>query len=105
MIKEIKASEFKELLKEEGLALVDVYGRTCGPCKALAQTLESIDFDYPFINIYKLCADDHKEFCKEYKILGVPVIFFIHNGEIKERHVGALNAETIIEIASKYLYE
>ncbi|MDO5734326.1 MAG: thioredoxin family protein [Eubacteriales bacterium] len=104
MIKEIKECEFKEVTKE-GFCIVDVYGVHCGPCKSLAQTLEAIDFDYPFMNIYKLCADESKDFCKEHKIMGVPVLFFMLNGEIKERKVGAIQADQIMEIASKYLYE
>ena len=103
MIREIKGSELEEVTKE-GFYIVDVYGKECGPCHVLSQTLESMDFDYPFLDILKICSDDNKEFCKKNKIMGVPTIFFVVDGEIKRREVGALSEDKIMEIAGEFLY-
>lgn len=105
MIKEIKASEFAQATKE-GFSIVDVYGINCGPCVALGKSLEEIDFDFPFVNIYKLNSSDpdNAEFCQEHGILGVPTIFFMLNGEIVKRDMGALSSKQLMDIAGKYLY-
>lgn len=103
MIKNITGEEFNEITKE-GFSIVDIYGIHCGPCQVLSKTIEELDFDYPFLNIYKLCSDENKEFCREHKIMGVPTIFFVLDGEIKEKEVGAISAEKIMEIAGKYMY-
>ena len=103
MIKSINGEEFKESTKE-GFSIVDVYGIHCGPCQVLAKTMEELDFDYPFLNILKVCSDDNREFCKEHKIMGVPTIFFVVDGKIKHKEVGALSADKIMEIAGQYMY-
>lgn len=105
MIKEINAAEFAEATKE-GFSIVDVYGINCGPCVALGKTLEEIDFDFPFVNIYKLnsSAPENTAFCQEHGIMGVPTIFFMLNGEIVKRDMGAMSTSQIMEIAGQYLY-
>lgn len=104
MIKEINASEFAEVTKE-GFSIVDVYGRNCGACVTLDKTLTQLDFDMPFLNIYKLLSDDNKEFCKEHKIMGVPTTFFMFNGEIVDTLNGSFGEDEFLEIAAKYMYE
>ncbi|WP_459129252.1 thioredoxin family protein [Guggenheimella bovis] len=103
MIKEIQGTEFEEATKE-GFSIVDIYGSTCEPCKALAKTLEELEFDYPFINIFKINSDQNREFCKKQRILGVPTIFFMKDGKMLEREMGALSLDRILEIASEYMY-
>lgn len=103
MIKEIMGVDF-EKETSEGFYIVDVYGTHCGPCKMLAQTLDFMAFDYPFLNILKICSDENREFCKQHKIMGVPTILFVVDGEIKRREVGALPEESLMAIAGEYLY-
>ena len=102
-MRDINQSEFQEAVKE-GFTLVDVYGDNCTPCVFLHQVLEIIEKEYPFVNIVRLKSEDNPQFCQQYSILGVPTLFFIKDGEIKERKVGALPADEIMEIAGEYLY-
>lgn len=104
MIKHINASEFAEVTKE-GFCVVDVYGRKCGACEVLDKTLTQLDFDMPFLNIYKLLSDDNKEFCKEHKIMGVPTTFFMFNGETVHTIVGSFGEDEFLEVAAQYMYE
>lgn len=105
MIKEITAAEFVDVTKE-GFAIVDIYGNNCGPCVALSKTLKEIEFDFPFVNIYKLnaSAPENAAFCQEHGILGVPTIFFMLNGELVKRDMGAMTSKQIMDIAGQYLY-
>lgn len=103
MIKEIKQEDF-EKETQEWFVLLDVYGTNCGPCHMLSGILEELDFDFPFINILKLCSDESREFCKKHRIMSVPTMFFIKDGEIKEKVIGTKTKEELIEIAGKYMY-
>lgn len=104
MIKEINASEFDEVTKE-GFSIVEIYGSQCGACVTLDKTLTQLDFDMPFLNIYKLLSDTNQEFCKENKIMGVPTTYFMFNGERVHTLMGAFTEDQFLEVAAKYMYE
>lgn len=103
MIQEITAKEFKEVTKE-GFSIVDVYGTNCGACAYLDRVLAQLDYDMPFLNIYKLNSDDHPEFCKEHRILGLPTTLFMLNGEKVHTIVGSFDEDTFLEVAAEYMY-
>lgn len=102
-IREVTQDNYQEFIKE-GFTILDVYGTHCGPCKMLAKVLEEISFEYPFINILKINSDENKEFTKEYKITGVPKVFFYKDGEIVDSFVGFMPAQKILEKAQPYMY-
>lgn len=104
MLREINQDQFKEATAK-GFVLVDIYGTHCGPCQMLGQTLEALIVDYPFLEVVKLNSDNNKEFCREHKIMAVPTLFFMFDGEIKKRSTGAMSADELIEACGEYLYE
>lgn len=103
MIKEINQDQFNAMTKT-GFHIVDFYGTHCGPCKVLAKTFESLDVDYPFLSILKINVDNNQEIAAEKRIMAVPTILFIKDGEQIARKSGALSAENIMEIVSPHLY-
>jgi thioredoxin-like negative regulator of GroEL len=97
-------NNWKEEIKE-GLWLVDFFSETCGPCKILSKHLETLDFEFPVINIGKVNLTKYQEIGNELEVRAVPTIFFMKDGELLERHVGLLSVKQLKEKASKYLYE
>ncbi len=102
-MREIDQAEFKEATKE-GFIIVDVFGDNCSPCEVLAQRLTVMEEEYSFLNFLKINAHKNRDFAKEYKISGVPTLLFMVDGEEKERAVGALTDQEILDIAGPYLY-
>lgn len=100
MIKEINAAEFEEVTKK-GFSVVEVYGSQSGACVTLDKTLTRLDFDMPFLNIYKLLSDTNQDFCKQHKIMGVPTTFFMFNGEKVHSIVGSFGEDEFLEVAAK----
>lgn len=103
MIKEINQDQFQEATSE-GFVLVDCYGTHCGPCKMLSKVLEEMEIDYPFLNIVKINMDNNPEFGRAHRIMAVPTMFFMKDGEIKQRQSGLMEADQIMAIAGEYLY-
>ena len=87
----IKTYDKEDLTKLEGLYLVDFYADWCGPCKMLGQVLETLEN----INIIKVDVDKEGELAKKYKIMSIPNILIIKDGEKKKQLVGFRSKEDL----------
>lgn len=94
---------YKELVAE-GVVLVDFFGKTCGPCKMLARVLEELEDEFPFINIVKVDVDDCPETAKEFKINGIPDLYYYKDGAVVNHETGAVDGEYIRGRLAEILY-
>ena len=94
---------FKELIAE-GFSLVDFFGQHCVPCKALSVILEDLEEDMPFVNIIKVDTDKCPETAHEYKINGIPDLYFIKDGNTVFHSVGLISGESIRDKITEIIY-
>lgn len=94
MIREYNNDNFSEI---KDLTLVDFYANWCGPCKMLSKVLGVLED----IDIIKVDTDKEEELAKEYKVMTLPTIVFIKDGEIKERLVGFKTKEELDAIINE----
>ena len=81
----------KEVIESEVPVLVDFWAPWCGPCKALAPTLDEIYKDNEGkIKIDKINVDDNKEIAVKFGIQSIPTMLIFIKGELKEQIVGSL---------------
>ena len=81
----------KEVIESEVPVLVDFWAPWCGPCKALAPTLDEISKDNEGkIKIVKINVDDNKEIAVKFGIQSIPTMLIFIKVELKEQIVGAL---------------
>ena len=88
MIKKYNGEDLKTL---EGPVLVDFYADWCGPCKMLGQVLETLED----VEVIKINVDDNEELAKEYKVMSIPKMLIIKDGEIKSEMIGFRSKEEI----------
>ena len=75
MIKHINEKEFNmEVLKEEGIVVVDFFATWCGPCKMLAPVLEDVQEEMKNVKIVKVDIDENPNVASEYKVKNIPPI-------------------------------
>lgn len=103
MIQYANEDNFQELVSE-GVVLVDFYGNNCQPCQMLARVLEELDDEIPFLNIVKVNTDECLNLAKEFKIYGVPDVYFYKDGKVVQHQAGLLDEDEIKNILSKLLY-
>ncbi len=104
-IKHINENEFQaEVLDKNTLILVDFWAPWCGPCKALAPTLESLAsaFDGK-VSVVKVNIDDNAGLANKYNIRGIPNLILFKDGEVLDQIVGAVPQEIIEKMLEKYL--
>ena len=80
-----------EALKSEIPVLVDFYADWCGPCKMVAPIMDEMAEKYAGkAKICKINIDEQRKLAIANKVMSIPTLFFIKDGEVKERITGAL---------------
>lgn len=92
MIKDINTTEFNELLaNSDKPVIVDFYAEWCGPCKIMAPVLRQLEQENKdkYI-ICKINIEENPDAALNNRVLSVPVLLFLKDGEIKGRLEGAV---------------
>ena len=91
-------TNFSELLQDEKLVIVDFWATWCGPCRMLSPILDQIEEEMPDqITVVKVNVDDADEIAAQYRIMSIPTLLFVKNGEIVDKTVGAMPKPALLE--------
>ncbi len=78
--------------------LVDFYADWCGPCRALAPTIEYVARSVGTDTIVgKLNVDQHPQAAQTYGIRSIPTVLIFCGGAVVERSVGVQPALTYVQ--------
>ena len=91
MSKEVNDASFKsEILESQGVSLVDFWATWCGPCRALAPTIDALDQAYAGkVKVCKMDVDANPETPSQFAIKGIPTVIIFKNGKEFKTIVGA----------------
>lgn len=85
-----------EVIKHEGLVLVDFFATWCGPCKMMAPTIEKLAEEMKDkAKIGKLNVDENPKFSEKYEIRSIPTLVLFNNGEVVGQMIGFQSEEAI----------
>jgi thioredoxin 1 len=80
-----------DVLKATQPVLVDFWAEWCGPCKAIAPTLEELARDYAGrLTVAKLNIDDNPATPGKFRVQGIPTLMLFKNGQVAATKVGSL---------------
>lgn len=85
------ASWENEVLKAQGLVMIDFWAAWCGPCRMISPTVEELAKEYgDRVKVLKLNTDENSEIASRYKIMGIPTIMFFKDGVKLDQIVGVV---------------
>ena len=91
-------TNFNELLQDSKLVIVDFWATWCGPCRMLSPIHDQVEEEMPDqITVVKVNVDDADEIAAQYRIMSIPTLLFVKNGEIVDKTVGAMPKPALLE--------
>lgn len=100
----ITSENYESILKSENPVVVDFWATWCGPCRMVGPVIESLAEEYDGkTSICKLNVDENPEIAAEYKIMSIPTVLIMKNGEIVDKAVGARTKEEYQDMIEKVL--
>ncbi len=88
----------EEVLRSEQTVLVDFWASWCGPCMALAPTIDEIAGEQTVVKVGKVNVDDEPELARQYRIMSIPTLMVFKGGEPVRREVGGKSKKEILEM-------
>ena len=79
----------KEVLNSDKPVLLDFFASWCGPCRMVGPILDEIAEEREDIKVCKVNIDEQPELAHRYRIMTIPTLMVLKDGNIIEQSVGA----------------
>ena len=79
----------KEVLDSDKPVLLDFFASWCGPCRMVGPILDEIAEEREDIKVCKVNIDEQPELAHRYRIMTIPTLMVLKDGQIVDQSVGA----------------
>ena len=99
MAQVVTNTNFQDLLAGDKPLMVDFWATWCGPCRILSPTVDEIAEEYADrITVAKCNVDDAEDIAMQFRIMSIPTLIFLKNGEVVDKRVGVVSKDEIVSI-------
>ena len=96
---DITKDNFKEEVAEyKGTVLLDFWAVWCGPCRMVSPIVDEISEERKDIKVGKVNVDDQMELARSFKIVNIPTLLVIKDGQVVKTQVGAVPKEKLLAL-------
>jgi len=94
----------EQVVKSDGLTVVDFWAPWCGPCRMVGPVIEELAEEYEGrVRFAKLNVDDNQATAGAFGVRSIPTIGFFKNGEPVGGVVGAYPKDALQEVIDDVL--
>jgi thioredoxin 1 len=91
-----------EVLQSDTPVLVDFWATWCGPCRAIAPSVDALADQYAGkVKVGKLDVDSNGATAMRYQVRGIPTLLMIKGGQVVGQLVGGASKSAIQELIDK----
>lgn len=99
----VKVTEqnFEELIKKDGIVLIDFWAGWCRPCMAFAPTFEKASEDNPDLTFAKCDTEEQQGLAGALGIRSIPTLMIFRDNVLIFNQPGMLPAEVLTDVVQK----
>lgn len=91
-----------EVLKNEGVVLVDFWAPWCGPCLAMGPVIEELAKELEGkVKVGKINVDENSKTAQDFAIMSIPALKIFKGGKVVQEFVGMQAKEVLKEAVEK----
>lgn len=96
---EINKDNFKSEVQDSNVpVLLDFWAEWCAPCRMLSPVVDEVAEERDDIKVGKINVDEQGELAVQFKVMSIPTLIVMKNGEEVKRSTGAIPKSAILEL-------
>ncbi|MDD2533973.1 MAG: thioredoxin [Eubacteriales bacterium] len=87
----VQANNFEDVvMKSDKPVLLDFWAVWCGPCRMVAPTVDKLSQEFEGRAVIgKVNVDEQTELAEKFRVMSIPTLYILKNGQVVERMIGA----------------
>ena len=96
MAVQLTKENYQSIISSSQPVVIDFWAEWCGPCRMVAPIVEELASEYNGKAVIVKCdVDSNDDIVADYKIRNIPTLIFLKNGEVVDKHVGAISKDAL----------
>ena len=88
----------EEVMNSDKPVLLDFWAPWCGPCRMVGPIIDEIAAEYPEFKVAKVNVDEEPELASRFRVVSIPTLIVMKNGQIVDQSVGARPKNQILSM-------